>query len=1038
MEERIRTEYNDLYRYITYANRQALQRFVKDNNITSVSGRASNYDLKHAAYKYIYNIRELKLDQLRQQAAAAPAPGPAPAEEQQQIEDIDIDEILNYLWPEEKEPEKKEKKDKKKKQKERPPAPEFETTIPEQVTSEPKIKVKTHDQLTRDTKRKLKNMQYPFYVRATALCYFNNRDGTKGFVTRRQKYAVKITNKQEKIAYIESLPTTIVSYGLLHMYNGIHIRQYDFEFTSAQGKAKVIKVAKYEAENCVINILRGYVRPEDINKIYKKYPELEPQEDGHVYIDHDKIERIARALRVNIVTYTELGARENMPWHSYGDSHRKKIHIKIANEHATIMPGKLKVSKIVYDEILEIPTTTNVVDYDYEQDDRRGGHDDRIPKYYTIMENGVLIMHKKYRPSTITQNPQDDENIDLAYMFADEQLLYHIFKQENKMATIPNKFIRDIVKSAEHFIGRRALHKFHNKAVYTEYDQNKNYLAYETSPYYQGFPTNTLVPVKLENAKSPAFVIADNILNPPDSFRYFYNYERGQITLPYPVYQYLLDNENVEIEVNFVLDAIFEKISVSEFADRRQLTGQARKDFCNHLIGRTITGGIKEMKAINCYYQGDVERQQLIYECQQLEYNFGDENLFIKVELPNVAKGLFNFHSYILAYAGIHMMTKWKELESEGKTIIAYNVDALVVQGLYTQNDQHVGGWKTSTPKAYYKQLQVNNRITPPQQPEFNIRVPNRPLPLANTMISGPAGISKSYPWLNDPAYDQIILTPTHELKRTFRQHYANTHTIAKYFQFTVDDSVFYTMRKANKIPSEHCFVVIDERTMLNEAQWEVIMRRKGNSIIIALGDMEQICNEIEGEAISDAFFSRCGFDAQQIVRTPETIARHDFAYGTKLDSLRNKTIDEQVACIQQSFANHFTQFDIASVDITQDRVVVGNHMRAHKYNKMARKAAATEDAPFPFRTVGRDPRVVILPVNTPNVYWDRKKMNDIAPKKTKYEPYFAVTADSLQGKTLDHSLYLDLKSLKRHGSVYTAMTRTRLPEHTKIIAKAN
>lgn len=947
---------------------------------------------------------------------------------------------------------------------------------------------------------KLKQFEFPFTVAAYGhvIVRANPDAGTEGLMmafieqfgpgnvkVMREKVGVTIKNDQELRNYASTIISRIR--GLLHPYGDKKTHEktlnvVDFHVTTKQRKAKLVRVAKFEAENCVINILRGFLPNKTVDTVYDILPELKPDDDGHVYLNHEQLEKIARKLMINIITYTAFGARESIPWHSYGDKKKKKVHIKISCEHATIMHNKLKVSEIVYDDDLKLPDTVNVVDYDYlyyatqvtrygrdEIEDvdpkdeqavyryfkRRDAvfsadglvvdpvtvgksryHVRRVLKYYTIIDNGKLTIHKTFRPSSITGDPKDDENIDLAYMFTDEQLLYRLFKDEHKLQSIKNSTIRSITAAAEHFIGRRVLKPF-DRSIYTEYDMNKCFMSYDKSDYYIGFPTNKQIPTLLENAKNPAFVVCSNILNPPASFRYFNNYEHGQIVLPYPVYRYLVDNENIEIDVEYVLESEFQHISIFDYADKRELVGKARKDFCNHIIGRTITGGVKELKTVKCYYTGEAEQQQIIHECQQSSYNFVVEDQFINIEIPGTAKGLFNFHSYILAYASIHMMTKWKQLEEEGHEIVAYNVDALVVKGDFEQNDTHVGGWKTSRPKEYYTFFQANPDITPTNVNLPQIRVPKRKLPTKHILIVGAAGLSKTYPYLNDPAFDQIITTPTHELKRSHKKYTDNVTTLAKYFQFTADDSVFRVLRASGKIPDEHTYVVIDEPFMANEHEWRKIMERCGNSIIIALGDPEQICNEIDSDAVTTKFFIDHGFDIVEFTRKPDAIARHEYDYGLKLDELRYKPIPDQINRLLRSFRDNFIQWDIRDADIEVDKVVVGSHKIAHKYNHEARKEAILRGCLFPFRSVGRDPKTVMLPVKTPNVYWDRQNMRDQAPKGTKYEPYFAVTSDSLQGKTLENMmLYVDIQAMDRHGSLYTAVTRTKTPENWRIIGK--
>ena len=90
----------------------------------------------------------------------------------------------------------------------------------------------------------------------------------------------------------------------------------------------------------------------------------------------------------------------------------------------------------------------------------------------------------------------------------------------------------------------------------------------------------------------------------------------------------------------------------------------------------------------------------------------------------------------------------------------------------------------------------------------------------------------------------------------------------------------------------------------------------------------------------------------------------------------------------------------------------------------------------FPFSEIKKGnigKKVVYLPVDTQGVFWDRKSMRD-DNKGYKFEPYFAVTSDSFQGKTVEQTLYVDVESLSRHGTFYTAITRTRAQENVVLM----
>lgn len=904
---------------------------------------------------------------------------------------------------------------------------------------QPKIKESlTWEQIQPKLYKVLNKQKYVYYTRAIA--HYINTDNEK--LQRKEKITTTIKSDKSMEKYVEQVYNWLFEYNYLKTEEAGKwiLVKVNIEISKKiNGRTKLFRVAHYEAENCVVNVIRGYLGNKT-DKVYEKYPALKPEENQRdpIFVDCKQLDEIAKTLNINIQTYTALGAKLNQPWDSFGTKGKKKIPIKIHNEHATIIPGKLSVSEIRYHEYLEVPSRTSVVDEDYFYS--QNPNDTQRPKYFTELLGGKLIMNKQFRPSSVSTRAEDDSDLDLAYIFTTEQMMYHLFKLKYNLKTIPDNNIRQIVKSSEHFVGKRVLEPLTNQK-YTEVDHNKSYVSFEQSPYYIGFPTNNLTPVKPEFARNPAFYIISNMSNVPRCFQLIFNYESGPIVLAQPTYEFLLD-QNTQIDIDYILDGEFQHISIVDFANSFEISDDDKKLFRNQLIGRTITGGLKEVKCEKYRYKNESERDQLVYEAQtnDLPYAVDEEYNTVTIQQPKIAKGFFNFHSYILAYSSAQLMAKWIELESKFQ-IVAYNVDAIVLKDNYFENSNEIGQWKSGPLKNYYRQFKVNATITPREYQIPQIPVTNYDPPRMNTIITGPAGIGKSHKWKIDPLYDQIILTPTHELKYEHKQLFQNTLTAAKYFQFTILDDKWQLLRKTGKIPREHRYIILDEFTMFNEQQWEIIKRRQGNSIIIALGDFEQIRNSIGANCINREYFDhQQNWQITELQRTPDIITRHQFEYGQQLDQLRGLSIHDQSQFIQTSDQWQRINEDlvIPNCDITTDKIIVGTHTRAHKFNLEAVNHAQKNNMLFPFRTVGKQPKVVYLPVDTLGVWWDRKSMNnDDMPKGTKYEPYFAVTADSFQGKTVENlnMIYVDINSLTtRHGALYTSMTRTRSADNLLII----
>ncbi len=219
-------------------------------------------------------------------------------------------------------------------------------------------------------------------------------------------------------------------------------------------------------------------------------------------------------------------------------------------------------------------------------------------------------------------------------------------------------------------------------------------------------------------------------------------------------------------------------------------------------------------------------------------------------------------------------------------------------------------------------------------------------------------------------------------------------------------------------------YVIIDEFNMIPQHIWELILRRADSTIIIALGDPEQIRNGIESTTVSVAWFKQNNFDIKYINRTQEMICRQSYEDGIKLDSLRGKSATEQTI-----LASTFIQtidLNISSLITNKhtQHIVTDTHEKCNKFNKLAKEYCLKNSILFPFRNIHTG-KITRLPVSTPNVFWERKKMTDIAPPNTKYEPAFGITPDSVQGRTLK-MIFID-KTMTRQGALYTAATRTQM-----------
>ena len=157
-----------------------------------------------------------------------------------------------------------------------------------------------------------------------------------------------------------------------------------------------------------------------------------------------------------------------------------------------------------------------------------------------------------------------------------------------------------------------------NNTDYFELDANKHYVSYEKNPQYIGFPTNNLFPTKYTPHIKFAFAAIKSITNAPKCYRILYN---GKSIITYPTYNWLIES-GATVEIDYVLlTDKFQDVSIVDFSNN-QLHDDPNKDtkmklFRNQLIGRTITGGMKEEKTVNLSFTNYIEKEQMIHECQK-------------------------------------------------------------------------------------------------------------------------------------------------------------------------------------------------------------------------------------------------------------------------------------------------------------------------------------------------------------------------------------------------------------------------------------
>lgn len=588
----------------------------------------------------------------------------------------------------------------------------------------------------------------------------------------------------------------------------------------------------------------------------------------------------------------------------------------------------------------------------------------------------------------------------------------------------------------------------------------------------------------------------------PDKYKRMYNILYGDMTVfTSPMYRFLIDIGFV-FDIKYkVVTGTYHDVDIWRFLeDYDDIIDPKEKKLClNSFLGKTVMGGIKPTRNY-CFKSEDQEELEHINE--EIYKTFkgriptvpkydidSDRIVELRADIPQVPKGSYHFYSYILQYSHIQVMSKWIELEDKGAKICGYHVDSLILEPNNADlnlNTEKIGEWKLEmqSPETFnkYKSYQILNNNFEQHQPICHTDIDNLPkkihLPYKRYLINGSAGIGKSFPFISDPYDDSIILTPTLALKESHLEtvnklldsdDYDNEqkskiffmkdkiHTAAKYFQFNLQQERIDMLRAKGSIPEIAANVILDEGCMFDRTEFNLILLRTENlSNLCVLLDFEQIHKELSGDknnAVDIDYFKQNGFVITEIERgEDDSHTRHKLEYGQFLDSLRGCNYNTQKDLIYRS-----QLFDKIVVDDYNDpillnfnHVIVGTHMAgrtlninyANKHNTIK---CRVKKRSITFRDLNNNKvkkvsgQLCELSSNDESIWWDRTKFDDKTPPNKAFEPAYACTVDSFQGTTLHNErVGICINELKKHGALYSALTRTKTPEQVVLIVVRN
>lgn len=772
-----------------------------------------------------------------------------------------------------------------------------------------------------------------------------------------------------------------------------------------------------------------------------------PITNSNIFITDSMIEKIAKATRTKIVTYSKLGRELNLPWRDFGFAKDKPLPVVINDEHSWgVFDGKITEIKYVSDQELKIRNLNTV----------------------KIIENSTEIigridhhtLFKSYHPINFINNYPD---VNFDFCFSESQAYSLILKHQYGLKP-PSRDLTDIIKAAEIFPSGAKYQEV--LPTHFKYDHNASFRSPQTSPYYRGFPSHDLTPATYPD--NPAFIatILDFSNSPiKQIWEQFIGISKDNFyVLPYPLYEFAVDH-NVISTPEYYLNCSTNEFIHIDFSEYSKTVG-------NSLIGRSIAGGMKSEKKHIVTTRDPDERDHLIYEADsnnipytevinQITDELNEYRLtfFIKTDLNQ----LFHFHSYVLAYSATQIMEKWLEVTNADHTIIAFRSDGFIstipeISALGTSP----GMWKREQIQPYYYQLEISEN--PTRFHDFtNYRLDTIKQNLFvssrndhNIDMEGDAGCGKSYNILKNPNYRSLLTTPTIELKAAHIRTVINDNltfpikniqTVQKVFQLHLsdDEQFLHQFRKLTKIFDKPKIIYVDEKTKLNQSQWEIIFRRAKliNCDVIPMGDQKQNKNSIKGEPLSDDFFKNKGYQTKTFSSNGrnESIATNYSRFlpeyqqwlDTITDEMSQLSNCDQVNYLYNQVISHLPKYDLSDVDIikresidtnSQSRIIVGTH----------KKKAALYEYFLPMMTevLCKHPTkrtIVVLPTTDPRIYYKRDSLTDPKVPSGSFEPVTITTTDQIQGST--SRVYIDLESIMFRcrmsndiGPLYTAITR--------------
>jgi hypothetical protein len=820
--------------------------------------------------------------------------------------------------------------------------------------------------------------------------------------------------------------------------------------------------------NCGLRTICQMVSQEKQELIIKEY--------GHIrhdqYLSLKELDKIGRTKKLNISIhiYTPISEHLNKPAYIIGRNSGKVVKALVTSNHMTLVPS-IRIKECVYIKKHEyIENKTYLTTSDDQIIDATKFQKNNSANLHWVQcsdtANNVQTntIYKYLRPSTITNDPSDDEQKKYTEMTNPAAILSAHWMKINNFRRTPLHVMDYFKRACKPFGEARFLEE---EPLVTEIDMNMSYSSFEFSKEFKGFPRGyfqvrkgfqneqcdinklALVQIKNMTPKNEAGVKLLPIVQglTPDI----------QV-LTAPEYHFYEAYFNIEV-TDTVYAYDWNEARLHPLLDKLP-PNLDKKQIANQCIGRLVAGGISHDATKKVKVQGESNFIELCRdECinNQLVHTISPANnneLELSAEIPTACSAKFaHVYAYVLAYSKVETLKTIVALQSQNIPIISIKTDAIHIKkeskfflpNCYPRTERYIPGeWKYQVKKQPLIELSTLTPLTfSTNEISVDYGVPLRPL----TVIDGPAGTCKTRNAISTAPNSSLLLQATLTMMQQCREQLNNripcyctaklSYRINKYYEAKKEkkNEARYGKKLAELVRGRS-EIIIDEYAATDSTMIKTITDYCINHgiFLTLIGDSCQKLNAINSQPATKSTLESWGFqfyEDPRNARSPNNDKghRHDYEYGSFLDTLRGLPFAQASKIVIES-----KRFNIVDKTPKNALLLTNSWEKIYQHHKNV-------DGPIRARAIA-DKTPIILDKQSSDLWLNKRSMRDKLPAANhglgvnvpRYIGAEATTIEGVQGGTLDCDVCIDLAGMWAPGALYVALTRTRTADKISII----